>query len=168
MSFEKYLKPTAAFLVMLLFAIGLGFFRQVNEAERVQFKVDLPQKQEQIVVIDIGQQGLLKYYLQPEVISFYGRGTVKGNFKNLQIKFTGLESFISQGSKKSNWQELQSDEFLQVRKNGRLVINLEGKIPKDKLDFYQVGEAQLQLLSDGQVMSTVYFKIINSKKQQVN
>ncbi|MEG0798290.1 MAG: hypothetical protein RSE47_01235 [Acidaminococcaceae bacterium] len=155
-----------SFLLALVVAVGAGSYRKINEAERVNFRLNVPQRQEETVQVDLAQQGLLKYYLQRQVLSFYGRGTIGEEYNNLEASFTGAEGYLSQSSKKGQWEEVLPGQALQLKPNGKMTLNIEVALPRAATKRYAVGQVHLVLCRQGKVVSSTNFVIINSKYAQ--
>ena len=161
------LKGIVCFLLAAIIAIGAGFYREINDKERVRFSLQIPQKQVKVVTVDLAKQGKIKYYLQPDVLSFYGRGKVTGDNGKLTAKFSGFDSYISQGSKKSIWSELQGDDVVKVKPDGSLTVNVEVRLPKDKIHNYDIGKASLIFFQENKIVSETQFVIINSSYKKI-
>ena len=162
----KALNKKIVVLVVFLLAVAITFFagsyRNVNNQERIRFSLNINQKKDGIIVVDLAKQSVFKYYLQPNILSFYGRGRVPVNTKNLRVKFTGLDNYASQGSKKSVWTELADNGKVQIDNKGRLIVNWEVRLPRESTRRYQVAEAKCELLQHNKVVSVTKFNIINS------
>ena len=160
---RKIIKTAFVFLLAVGIAIGAGFYREVNEAERSVVRLQIPHKGVQTETLDIARQGMLKRYWQPGVVSFSIKGKIDPQLNaNVQLRFTGAQGYVSQGSKKSCWKEIKDTDNLQVRKNGVLPVNIEIDIPREDTKRYQVGSAELEFLAAGQSLSKVKLYIINS------
>lgn len=156
-------------IIMILFfwlAIGItiaaGVFRDVNDNERGRFTFQIQEENKQVVIIDLADQGKLKYYLQPGTITLYGRGKNILQDTETYAKFYGVKGFLSQGSKKSIWTELKEDMPLKTGKNRIVPINIEVEIPYTKTRQYEVGAAILELWNDNQLANSIHFQFINS------
>lgn len=145
-------------------AILADLFQEVNDRERGVFRVSIPRSREQTETIDIASQGMLKYYLQPGQISLYVRGQLgRPAVPALQVAFSGLRGYVSQGSKRTEWKEVRESDLLQIRDNGAVPVTIEVDIPRSETRQYQVGSAVLDFVSEGKVVSTVKIAVINSR-----
>lgn len=79
------------FLIMVMLAIGAGYYKNAVIKERVYFSLSLPQQHPQTIMIDLADQGWPKYVVQPGIIII--SNGIKNNSHTplmLQIKVTGL------------------------------------------------------------------------------
>ena len=148
---------------VIITCCAVGFRENnTNEREFLRFKIG---QEDKTVTIDISQQGFLKYYLQPGTISIYCRGQNSDIVKPLYAKFSGPESFISQGSKKGIWKKLQPGDRLNHRENNEVPINIELAIPYSATRQYHAGKGILEIFTDENTMNKIIFNFINSKYQ---
>lgn len=159
---NKNLVALAAFIIAVGIALFASSYRNVNNNERVRFFLDINQKKDNIITVDLAKQSIFKYYIQPNILSFYGRGKVHANGENLVAKFSGVDTYASQGSKKSLWTELADNEKLQIDNKGRLMVNWEVRLPWASTRRYKVAEARCELLQNNTVISVTKFYIVNS------
>lgn len=131
-----------------------------NEREFLRFNIGSENK---TVTVDIAQQCFLKYYLQPGVISAYCRGRNREFIEPLYARFSGIDSYVSQGSKKRKWKELQPGDELQKRENGDMPVNIEFAIPYNTTRQYSVGRGVLEIYTAEKTVNTIIFNFINSK-----
>lgn len=150
-------------VVGCLLAVLGGMFKEGNDGERYVYRFELKEKADYEEVIDLAEQGALKYYLQPNIISVQGRFK-NGNLQEpLRAEFVGLPGYVSQGSKKSYWPEAKPGDSLKVRAKGYSHLNVEVELPRSAVYAYDVGTAALKIKdADGKLM-TVKFRFINSK-----
>lgn len=163
---NKKIVVLVGFLLAVAITFFAGFYRNVNNQERIRFSLNINQKKDGIIVVDLAKQSVFKYYLQPNILSFYGRGRMPVNTKNLSVKFTGLDNYASQGSKKSVWTELVNNEKLKIDGKGRLIINFEARLPWASTRRYHVAEAKCELFQDSNIVSVTKFNIINSNYKE--
>ena len=156
------IKTVIFFAAAIIITFGAVCFRKNNSNERefLTFKVAHENK---AVTVDIAQQGFLKYYLQPGVISVYCRGNITEPTGPLYAEFSGLDGFISQGSKKRVWKELQPEDKLQKRENGDIRINIEFSIPYNSTRQYYAGKGILEIFTAEKTVNRIVFNFINSK-----
>ena len=150
-------------VVGCLLAIFAGMFKEGNDGERTVYKFELKENAEYEEVIDLAEQGPLKYYLQPNIISVQGRFK-NGNMQEpLRAEFTGLPGYVSQGSKKSYWPEAKPEDDLKVRAKGYSFLSVEVELPRPAVYAYDVGTAMLKVTDKAGKRTTVKFRFINSK-----
>lgn len=156
-------------MFLVLFAAGCvlafcaGIFKENFEGERVVYKFALKENAEYEEVIDLAEQGPLKYYLQPNIISVQGRFKNRNLQEPLRAEFTGLPGYVSQGSKKSYWPEAKPNDALTVRAKGYSFLNVEVELPRASVYVYDVGKATLKIRDTADKLTTVKFRFINSK-----
>jgi len=162
MNNKKQIMMTVFFLLAVGITIAAGVFCEVNDKERGRFSFQIPEDKKQVLTIDLADQGKLKYYLQPGMISLFGRGKNMLQDAKIYTKFYGVEGFVSQGSKKSSWIELKEDMPLKSGKNKMVPINIEVEIPYTRTRQYEVGRAVLEFWNDHQLVDAIHFQFINS------
>lgn len=151
------------FTAAILLAIFAGFYREINNEERVWFKFNIPQQQAEVETIDLAKQGALKYYLQPGRISLYGRGKINlSAATDLRVQLLGTEGSVSQESKKGNWKEITDEDRLKIRENGILPVNIELNISRGATRRYEVAQATMCILQNERIVYTKRLQIINS------
>jgi hypothetical protein len=170
---RKKLLNLAAFVFAVLTTVLAGFYKEVNDQERLAFAIELPAagagqiaRPKKVYSLDLARQGLAKNILQPDKISLYGRLKIKGTCDSVQVDFQGLDGYVSQGGKKSRWPELKKNDSLKPRKNGWMPVNIEVKLPEERLNSYYVATARL-LVADGvKELGEVEFNVINSRVKE--
>ena len=116
-------------------------------------------------VFDVGQQGFIKYWLQPEVLSLHLSCTTKEQLP-LTCSVEGFDSYyLSQGSKKKgDWYQLQPQELLARRgRSHSMPVNIELELPRKAIEQALVAEGSLVFFHAGEKYSTIKITIINSK-----
>lgn len=159
---NKKIKRVIAFVIALALTFVASSYRNENNNERVRFALATKQTKDNVITVDLAKQSVFKYYIQPNVFSFYGRGIVTGNAENILVKFTGIDTYASQGSKKSVWTELNTNENLKIDGKGRIIVNWEAKIPWFSTRRYNVAMAKCELFQDNKLVNVTKFNIINS------
>lgn len=155
-----------AFIIAVVLTFVASSYRNENNNERVRFILATKQTKDNIITVDLAKQSVFKYYIQPNVFSFYGRGKAIGNTENLLVKFSGIDTYASQGSKKTVWTELAANENLKIDGKGRIIVNWEAKVPWLSTRRYNVAGAKCELFQDNKVVSVTKFNIINSNYRQ--
>ncbi|MDD4159845.1 MAG: hypothetical protein PHO18_02740 [Synergistaceae bacterium] len=156
------LKPLAVFVLSLLITLWLSIFR-INDDDRVWFTLNIPEESTKVITVDIAEFNPIKYYVQPCAVSIYGRIKNPTGQRNLTADFTGAEAFLSQGSKKSKWTLLAPGDFLIKDRRGNMPINIEMSIPSQGIRQHSIAKAILNIRCKGEIISRIYFHIINSK-----
>lgn len=156
------LKSIAVLFLTLFVALLLSKFR-INDNDRIWFMLKIPDETSKRVTVDIAKLNPIKYCLQPGTISLYGRIKNPMGLKNLNAEFIGTQAFISQGSKKTKWSPLRPTDHLSHNKRGDIRINIEMLVPYNKTRQRNIGEAILNIESEGNNISYVRFHIVNSK-----
>lgn len=152
-------KWLVAFIIGLALTGGAEWLRTANQYERVTFTALW--QQHQTVTIDLAQQGLIKYWLQPGTIRIYGRIKVPPTSTELTVQGNGERLEISQASKRSNWQDLTSNSVLRVT-NGQVPLYIEVAIPYQRTRKHLVGEAELELRQSTRSVQIIRLRFINS------
>ena len=160
---KKKMHTIVFFLLAVGIAIGAGFFRTINDAERGRFSFQIQHGKKQLVTIDLAKQGIVKYYLQPGTITLYGRGKISLPDTKIRATFFGAKGFLLQGSKKSNWVELTEDMPVKSGKSGTIPLSVEVDFPYFKTRQYEVGKTVVEFWHDNQMVHSIDFRFINSK-----
>ena len=151
------------FLAGCLLAVLAGMYKEGVEGERFVYKFDLRENAEYEQVVDLAEQGWVKYYLQPNSISLQGRFR-SGELKEpLRAEFEGVPGYVSQGSKKNYWPEVKPDDALKVKGKGYSFLNVEVELPRTAVYSYHVGTAALTIKDKEERLTTVRFRFINSR-----
>lgn len=159
---KKALKIFIFFIAAAVMFI-FNFLRTENSNDRIYKQINIADTKIEECVIDIGKMGTLKYYLQPDVYTVYLRFKTKDKDGKIFYEIENLTADVSQGSKKGIWEKLKSNSLVKINERGFIPLNLEIKIPYDKIDSYNVQRGTVKLLKDKNVISTVNLTIINSK-----
>lgn len=156
------IRSFAVLFLTLFITFFLSKFR-LNDDDRIWFMLDVHNEANKTITVDIAKLNPIKYYLQPGTISLYGRIKNPTGLTDLNAEFIGTEAFISQGSKKSKWTQLRPADHLDHDKRGNIRINIEMRVPYSKTRQHNIGEAILNIGSDGNKIACVRFYIINTK-----
>lgn len=156
---NEFWKKIGLFLAMIGIMFGLMVFREENEYDKEFVKLKLVPQQTVEYNVDLSKEGILKRYLQPEKYTLYLR--LRGASKNepLYCRTEGVKMFVSQGSKKGIWHELQADKPVATYKN-IIPLSVEFVLPKDKLLQGEQCQGKIVLYNAKGVYSTV---LINFK-----
>lgn len=158
------LKKIIVFLLGLIVTYGLVLHTDNNEQERFFVAVRLNENKTAEKTIDISQYGQLKYYLNPNILSVYLRlDNKKAKYEHLTYRLSGVQAYVSQGSKKSVWEPVMQGEPLTLVRKGSLPLNLELNIPVADTKKYNVAKGELTIYEREQPVAVVRLNIINSK-----
>lgn len=156
-------KNILAALLAVAFMLGLGYMKSEIKGDRVFYRFDLVAGKEHTQVLDIAKMGFLKYHFQPNVTTLYLRCKTAEAAPNLTCEVTGLNAYVSQGSKKGVWKELKPDDALNKGSWGDFIpVNLEISIPRADVNKHDVASGSLNFYDGEKVYSKVNIKIINS------
>ena len=148
--------------MLMIFAMGL-FKGQIN-GDRSFHRLNLEQGGEYTYTLDVGKMGVVKYLVEPNVMTIYLRCKVPAGIEDLRCEVTGVENFASQGSKKGVWKAVVKDEILKVEPKGKTIpLNLEIAVPRDDVYKYDVGVGKVTFTNEGATYAVLNIKIINSK-----
>lgn len=156
------LKSITVLSLSLIITIWLSVYR-TNSNDRFSFELKIPDEVNKTVIVDIGKLNPIKYYLQPGTISLYGNIQNSSGSKNINVEFTGIEAFVSQGSKKSRWIELKPTDSLKEDRRGNMRVSIEMRVPRNKIRQRNIANAKLSVKAKGNAISTVDFAIVNTK-----
>ena len=162
---SKKVKKIGCFLAGILLLAVLAWGRGIFSGDTIFCRVRLQPQQTQEYTFDIAQQGLVKYYLQPQVLSihFSCRDIEK---LPLTCRVQGFSSsYLSQGSKKKgDWVEVQPEQVLQRRGSSQsMQVNVEVGFPREDVWRYQVGTGEVIFYHQNNKYSSIKVHIINSK-----
>lgn len=151
-------------LAALLFVFGMGVFKGQINGDRTFHKFTMEQGGEYAYTMDVGKMGIVKYLVEPNIMTLYLRCKVPANVEELRCEIEGLENFASQGSKKGVWKKLSPGDILQKGQWGDFVpLNLELAVPREDIYKYDIAKGQLRFSSKGKSYATLDIKIINSR-----
>lgn len=148
--------------VLLVFAMG-AFKGQIN-GDRNFYKFSMEQGGEYAYTMDVGKMGIVKYLVEPNIMTLYLRCKVPADVQDLRCKIEGIENFASQGSKKGVWKKLGAAEVLEKSKWGDFVpLNLELAVPREDVYKHDVAKAKVSFYSGTKPFANLDIAIVNSK-----
>ncbi|HIU63496.1 MAG TPA: hypothetical protein IAB06_00435 [Candidatus Avacidaminococcus intestinavium] len=150
------------FIVGCLLAIVAGIIKEFNEGERYVYRFELQEKASLEKVVDVADQGFLKYYLQPTSVTLLGRLKTGSLTHPISVEFSGLPGYVSQGSKKGAWAEVTPEDTLRIREKGYTSLYIEVELPRSAVYSAEIGTATLKITDKDKKVTTVDFKFINS------
>ena len=163
----KNIKAVSYFLGGMLILAVLAFFRGEFSGDTVFNRCKLQPQQKSECVVDLAEQGIVKYWLQPEVLSLHF-SCLTENKLPLTCEVKGFpRSYLTQGSKKKgNWYEILPNQILVRRgKSQSMQVNVEVGVPKDSVNRRHVADGEIIFYHQGQFYSSIAIHIINSKYQ---
>ena len=151
-------------LVAMLMIFAMGIFKGQINGDRSFHRLNLEQGGEYNYTLDVGKMGVVKYFVEPNIMTLYLRCKVPSEVKALRCEVTGFENFASQGSKKGVWKAVAKDELLKIEPKGNTIpLNLEIAVPRDDIYKHNVGVGKVTFTNDGTPYAVLKIKIINSK-----
>ena len=157
------LKKVLAGLVGVCIIYGLMIFSAGNDKERGFISLDVAKDQLVVKTLDIKEYGVLKYYLNPNVVTVYVKIKDKSKVpRAISYEFSGMAGYISQGSKKGIWRPVVAQEVLQKNKQGDVSLSLELSFPREKIKTYELAQGSLLIYADQKQVSEVQIKLLNS------
>lgn len=156
------IKQILLFVLSVVVMFALYGIKQENTYDRYFIRVNLDKQPQQELVIDMGKQGLLKRWLQPNKMTIYL--TCKTQAKDISCSVDNIDCLMSQSSKKGPWKELPKGAILE-ESFGALPLNMEITLPKDHLDKKLISQGSLKFYSKDKLYHEVSFKFINSRGQ---
>ena len=158
------MKTVLLVLMMFVVVFGMGIFKTQINGDRTFHKFSLKEGANNTYVLDVGKIGIVKYMVQPNIMTIYLRIKVPNEIEALHCEVDGIENFASQGSKKGVWEKLNSADILEKGQWGDFVpLNLELAIPRDDVYRHNVADGKVKFYDGNKEYSTLNIKVINSK-----
>jgi len=152
----------AGLAMLVVFSMG-AFKGQIN-GDRTFHKLTMKQGGEYAYTMDVGKMGIVKYLVEPNIMTLYLRCKVPANVQDLRCEIEGIENFASQGSKKGVWKKLTSTDVLKQGQWGDFVpLNLEIAVPREAIYKHNVANGKIHFYSGNKSFATLNVDIINSK-----
>lgn len=152
-----------ALLAMLMIFV-MGIFKGQINGDRSFHRLNLEQGGEYNYTLDVGKMGVVKYFVEPNVMTLYLRCKVPANVQDLRCEIEGIETFASQGSKKGVWKKLTSSDVLKKGQWGDFIpLNLELALSRDNIYKYDVACGKIRFYDGENPYSTLDIKIVNTK-----
>ena len=172
---KKWLMRIALFCAMLLVMLGASKLRMGSDS--MSQDIALAPGKTVVCTVDLGKEGALKRLLSPNIYALSLRLQPEAKEK-LRVVGSGMEMFLSQGSKKGIWTELKPEDELQVKagkgknKHGQgknmarnIPLNVELRVPREALEKHDVAEGTLKFYGEKGEYASVLVKVINSRGQ---
>lgn len=158
------MKTVLLVLMMFVVVFGMGMFKTQINGDRTFHKFSLKEGANNTYVLDVGKMGIIKYMVQPNIMTIYLRIKVPAEVEALRCEVDGIENFASQGSKKGVWNKLASADVLKKGQWGDFVpLNLELAVPRDDVYRHNVANGKVKFYDGEKEYSTLNIKVINSK-----
>ena len=153
-------------LLAMLMIFAMGIFKGQINGDRSFHRLNLEQGGEYNYTLDIGKMGVVKYFVEPNVMTLYLRCKVPASAQDLRCEIEGIENFASQGSKKGVWKAIAKDEVLKIEPKGKTIpLNLEIAVPREDVYKRDVANGKIHFYSGNKSFATLNVDIINSKYQ---
>ncbi len=158
------MKTVLLVLMMFVVVFGMGMFKTQINGDRTFHKFSLKEGANNTYVLDVGKMGIVKYMVQPNIMTIYLRIKVPAEVEALRCEVDGIENFASQGSKKGVWNKLASADVLEKGQWGDFVpLNLELAVPRDDVYRHNVANGKVKFYDGNKEYSTLNTRVINSK-----
>ena len=157
---KKWLRRMALFIAMLAVMFVMTGIRLENARDRLNAKINLTKGKIATCTVDLGQQGVVKKLLNPNMYTLYLRLQTDSK-ESLLCRGSDMEMFLSQGTKKGIWNELKADEPLKARGKW-LPLNVELRVPREALNKHDVAQGTLKFYAGQREYAQVIIKVINS------
>ncbi len=158
------MKTVLLVLMMFVVVFGMGMFKTQINGDRTFHKFSLKEGANNTYVLDVGKMGIVKYMVQPNIMTIYLRIKVPAEVEALRCEVDGIENFASQGSKKGVWNKLASADVLKKGQWGDFVpLNLELAVPRDDVYRHDVANGKVKFYDGNKEYTTLNIKVINSK-----
>jgi len=158
---KKWIVRITLFCVMIIVMLALSEIRLQNNYDRFYKKITLLPQKTVTCTVDLSKQGAVKKVLNTNVYTLYLRVKASNN-NSLHCEGSGMEMFLSQGTKKGIWKELKPQDALQ-QVRGSIPVNVELKVPYAALKNRNVAEGTLNFFDENGLYGKVIVKVINSQ-----
>ena len=160
---KKWVGRISIFIAMLAVMFVMTGIRSENARDRLNAKINLTKGKTATCTVDLGQQGVVKKLLNPNMYTLYLRLQTDSK-EPLLCRGSDMEMFLSQGTKKGIWTELLPSDALKSR-NGWIPLNVELRVPREALKKQDVAQGVLKFYSGQEEYARVIIKVINSEIQ---
>ena len=157
---KKWVGRISVFIAMLAVMFVMTGIRSENARDRLNAKINLTKGKTATCTVDLGQQGVVKKLLNPNMYTLYLRLQTDSK-EPLLCRGSDMEMFLSQGTKKGIWNELKADEPLKARGKW-LPLNVELRVPREALNKHDVAQGTLKFYAGQKEYAQVIIKVINS------
>ena len=155
---KKWVIRIALFCAMLVVMLSAAKLRMGSDS--MSQNIALAPGKSVACTVDLAKEGALKRLLSPNIYALSLRIHPEAKAK-LRVEGSGMEMFLSQGSKKGIWNELKADEPLKARGKW-LPLNVELRVPREALNKHDVAQGTLKFYAGQREYAQVIIKVINS------
>lgn len=161
---KKWLVRMVLFCSMAVLMFAISTIRTQNAGDHLNKRIAMSQGRTVTCTVDLAREGSVKQLLNPNIYTLYLRLETEAKNLRCEAKSGEMELFLSQGTKKGIWTELQADEKL-AKRRGTIPLNVELKVPKEALARYEVARGELVLYSEKGEYGKILLKVVNSEKK---
>lgn len=162
---KKLWKRVVLFGLAVAVMFALLLLRSTNEYDREFTRMKLPKNGTAYYTVDLGRQGSLKYFVQPNIYTIYFRLQPQDKNAELVCHSEGMTMMLSQGSKKGIWKQVASAQVLR-KERGTLPLSAELYVPREKVKQYDVGKGAIKFFEGDKLYAVIWVKVINSKYKE--
>lgn len=158
---KKWMLRAVLFVAMIAVMFVMTAIRTENAKDRLNAKINLTAGKAVTCTVDLGKQGTIKQLFNPNIYTLYLR--LQTDTKEpLRCSGSGMEMFLSQGTKKGIWNELKPEDNLKSR--GKWVpLNVELRVPREALQHHDVAQGTLNFHTGQKEYAQVIIKVVNSQ-----
>lgn len=158
---KKWMLRAVLFVAMIAVMFVMTAIRTENAKDRLNAKINLTAGKTVTCTVDLGKQGTIKQLFNPNIYTLYLR--LQTDTKEpLRCSGSGMEMFLSQGTKKGIWNELTPNDTLKSK--GRWIpLNVELRVPRAALNKHDVAQGTLQIHNDKGEYARILITVINTK-----
>ena len=170
---KKWVIRIALFCAMLVVMLSAAKLRMGSDS--MSQNIALAPGKSVACTVDLAKEGALKRLLSPNIYALSLRIQPEAK-ANLRVEGSGMEMFLSQGSKKGIWTELTPTDELQYKagkgknKHGQgknmarnIPLNVELRVSREALEKHDVAQGTLKFYAGKKEYAQVIIKVINSK-----
>ncbi|MDY4920011.1 MAG: hypothetical protein SO119_02910 [Phascolarctobacterium sp.] len=161
---NKWLVRIVLFCSMIALMLVMTTVRTQNAGDRLNKHLTVSRGRTVTCTVDLAKEGSVKKLLNPNIYTLYLRLETEALPLRCEGKSNEMELFLSQGTKKGIWTELQTDEKL-AKRRGVIPLNVELKVPREALERYAVAQGELVLYSEQGEYGKIILKVLNSEKK---
>lgn len=162
---KKWWKRIVLFCLAVAAMFALLVLRSTNEYDREFTRMKLPENGTAYYTVDLGRQGGLKYFVQPNIYTVYFRLQPQDKDARLSCHSEGMKMMLSQGSKKGIWKQVAPAQILRSDR-GTLPLSAELYVPREKVKQYDVGKGAIKFFQGDKLYAVIWVKVVNSKYKE--
>lgn len=152
-------------ILMILMMFVLEKLADENKNDKLFRNIDLTQniQQQEECILDINNMGVIKYYIEPNIMTIYLRIKVNKDMNEVSFVTNGIQAIISQSSKKGIWSKLNEGDILNKNDKSVIPLNIELKVPRENIYRHDIMNGNLKILNKKEEITNINIKVINSK-----